>query len=181
MKNIYISQYLTQDNSDQWNMFWKYFNFKTVLLSEEEYLFQPIFDTRLPTNINVSSGDTAYLRCRAYNRQHKTVSWDLCKVKDWKQNPWNLKMTSPCPKSSQLYSNNPFFIRLVGYVETGPRSLLLVATRTSVTTDTLPYTCRRRTRGPWSSGMSVSRTMESLNVRCNIHYYCFGWCQPGGN
>ena len=47
--------------------------FQTEDISRE-YLFQPIFDTRLPTNINVSSGDTAYLKCRAYNRDQKTVS-----------------------------------------------------------------------------------------------------------
>ena len=37
------------------------------------FLFQPIFDSRFPSIVDVAEGQTALLTCRAFNRNNKTV------------------------------------------------------------------------------------------------------------
>merc|ERR1712061_805574 len=38
-------------------------------------LSKPMFDGRLASNLSVSAGDVATLRCRVFNRGDRTVSW----------------------------------------------------------------------------------------------------------
>ena len=39
---------------------------------------EPIFDYRLPTNVTVSVGQTAFLKCKVFARENRTVSIYYC-------------------------------------------------------------------------------------------------------